>query len=360
MENSRPQIPKFYCSSKKPIVTFDDCSIDIDKDSLDDDSEVDDVETDNFYDFNIPKENVIPRLNLPFQAVNSNSNLLTEKNIKQNYFLTAATKDTDTTGPKRISNAVTNLNSKMNSINNVFKDNNLFFSSLKSDDEDEDEDFIVENNDDDDIEMFEDKYRSIKETTIVPCMDKDLAEINKFNDEYKNKFINNNSKFVNHDNNISYSNSSESFQCQIKKNKDNNSESNNFRLNCDSQEINNNENNRYLFCKIDNYETKNNNKNNINNNNAKVNNNNYLIKNTENKNINSISINSLNEKGKKSNNRKNTILNLTKPNKIFQKFLCLGIDTSWLYTLDNDLKILSLDPKITYNYPYNNLEKELE
>ena len=55
-----------------------------------------------------------------------------------------------------------------------------------------------------------------------------------------------------------------------------------------------------------------------------------------------------------------TILSLTKHNKIFQKFLCVSIDTSGLYSLDNDMKVLLLNPKITYNYPYNKMERELE
>ena len=54
------------------------------------------------------------------------------------------------------------------------------------------------------------------------------------------------------------------------------------------------------------------------------------------------------------------ILNLTKKYKIFHKFLCVSVDTPNLYILDNDMNSLLLNPKITYNYPYNNLEKELE
>ena len=63
-----------------------------------------------------------------------------------------------------------------------------------------------------------------------------------------------------------------------------------------------------------------------------------------------------------SQNRKKTltILSLTKHNKIFQKFLCVSIDTSGLYSLDNDMKVLLLNPKITYNYPFNKMERELD
>ena len=59
-------------------------------------------------------------------------------------------------------------------------------------------------------------------------------------------------------------------------------------------------------------------------------------------------------------NKKKFSFNLTKNYKIFQKFLCLGIDTSGLYTLDDDMKNFILNPKITFNFPFNNLESELE
>lgn len=54
------------------------------------------------------------------------------------------------------------------------------------------------------------------------------------------------------------------------------------------------------------------------------------------------------------------IFNLSKKYKIFQNFLSVGIDTSGLYTLDDTMKSLILNPKIRYNYPLNNLEKDLE
>ena len=53
-------------------------------------------------------------------------------------------------------------------------------------------------------------------------------------------------------------------------------------------------------------------------------------------------------------------MNMTKQKKIFQKFLSVSVDTSCLYSLDDDMKILILNPKITYNYPYNKKERELE
>ena len=59
-------------------------------------------------------------------------------------------------------------------------------------------------------------------------------------------------------------------------------------------------------------------------------------------------------------NRRNNIFNLTKTYKIFHKFLSIGIDTSGLYTLDDEMNNFILNPKINYNFPFNNLENELE
>jgi len=101
--------------------------------------------------------------------------------------------------------------------------------------------------------------------------------------------------------------------------------------------------------------------NNINiNNNIILNKNFFEIKNS--KNLNDIfiskskSIKNYSLKRKKIRN----MAYLTKKYKIFHKFLCVSVDTSGLYTLDDDIQSLLLNPKITYNYPFNNLENELE
>ena len=61
-------------------------------------------------------------------------------------------------------------------------------------------------------------------------------------------------------------------------------------------------------------------------------------------------------------NKKRTIkfLNMKKQKKIFHKFLSVSVDTSGLYSLDDDMKILILNPTINYNYPFNKKERELE
>ena len=53
-------------------------------------------------------------------------------------------------------------------------------------------------------------------------------------------------------------------------------------------------------------------------------------------------------------------LNMTKQKKIFQKFLSVSVDTSCLYSLEDDMTILILNPKINYNFPFNKKERELE
>ena len=53
-------------------------------------------------------------------------------------------------------------------------------------------------------------------------------------------------------------------------------------------------------------------------------------------------------------------LNMTKQKKIFQKFLSVSVDTSCLYSLEDDMTNLILNPKINYNFPFNKKERELE
>ena len=53
-------------------------------------------------------------------------------------------------------------------------------------------------------------------------------------------------------------------------------------------------------------------------------------------------------------------LNMTKEKRIFQKFLSVSVDTSYFYSLEDDMKILILNPIINYNFPFNKKERELE
>ena len=60
------------------------------------------------------------------------------------------------------------------------------------------------------------------------------------------------------------------------------------------------------------------------------------------------------------NKQINSISNLTRKYEIIHKFLCIGIDTTGLNTLDDQMISFIMNPKITYNFPFNNVEKELE
>ena len=52
--------------------------------------------------------------------------------------------------------------------------------------------------------------------------------------------------------------------------------------------------------------------------------------------------------------------NVTKKYNIFSKFLSIGIDTSILSSIKDDAESLFLEPKITFNYPFNYNENELD
>ena len=86
----------------------------------------------------------------------------------------------------------------------------------------------------------------------------------------------------------------------------------------------------------------------------------FELKNSKKSNDISISKSKSYKSSTKKKKRGRRIFNLSKKYKIFHNFLSVGIDTSGLYTLDDTMKSLILNPKITYNYPLNNLEKDLE
>ena len=88
-----------------------------------------------------------------------------------------------------------------------------------------------------------------------------------------------------------------------------------------------------------------------------------LKNNIQNKNIENIDkqkTHNINSNENMNMRRTKKFMNMTKQKKIFQKFLSVSVDTSCLYSLDDDMKILILNPKIIYNYPYNKKERELE
>ena len=108
-----------------------------------------------------------------------------------------------------------------------------------------------------------------------------------------------------------------------------------------------------------------NNKNNINSNEFKINNtifdsNDIIINNKINEKDEKIEIQNKDNLEEMNKQRGIKFLNMTKQKKIFQKFLSVSVDTSCFYSLEDDMKILILNPKINYNYPFNKKERELE
>ena len=200
----------------------------------------------------------------------------------------------------------------------IYNDNIKFFSFIKDEYNEEDEDIV--NNE------ISSRY-SIEEN----------KDINKYDSgELKSQNINIYSKTS--DNNISYEYSNSSDDNKINQSKTN---------------IKDHE--KEILIKIEkniNEKDEQNKKNNID-----------LKNNIQNKNIENIDkqkTHNINSNENMNMRRTKKFMNMTKQKKIFQKFLSVSVDTSCLYSLDDDMKILILNPKIIYNYPYNKKERELE
>ena len=200
----------------------------------------------------------------------------------------------------------------------IYNDNIKFFSFIKDEYNEEDEDIV--NNE------ISSRY-SIEEN----------KDINKYDSgELKSQNINIYSKTS--DNNISYEYSNSSDDNKINQSKTN---------------IKDHE--KEILIKIEK---------NINEKAELNKNNNIDLKNNiQNKNIENIDkqkTHNINSNENMNMRRTKKFMNMTKQKKIFQKFLSVSVDTSCLYSLDDDMKILILNPKIIYNYPYNKKERELE
>ena len=384
----------------------------------DNEKEYDIISSENF--FEIPKETKIPTIQIPYNDVDlfpqnkqrvfcsatkdtETAGLRLNSNIKEDNFSI------------KNKSKFNNENNRYININSFCKNNCLFLNSLKNEYESDDED-IVNNeisvnfcedfvNGDDKLqkeEQFEiilnnnfskiynnneiinnniiinknnninnnsvnkDKIKKIKNENIFKKneINENIKNIiqninknkNEWNENYEKKNINN-IPLTNKDNNVSVN----SFIIENKENFNRNVQYDteiNINLNINQLKKSNK---KQKIIEFDKKKIKNVNINDDGNQN--LNNKFFEIKNIK-KSINTLfkskssrNINiSLNPKKSKSKN----FLNLTKKYKIFQTFLSIGIDTSGLYTLDDEMNIFLLNPKITYNYPYNNLEKELE
>ena len=353
----------------------------------------DDIKISEKY-FEIPKESHIPSIQIPFNNID-----LFNKNNQGLYFC-SITKDTDA-GCVRLNsnNKEDNFsikkkinfdkeNNRYSNINSLYKNNEYFFNSLQNDNDSEEEEIvnneisvnftenifihdannykynkqkeiILNNNickiykNDEDIDI---NNNNLNKKIINKIKNKNLDKRNKINENIQ-KIIQNINK-----NKIKWNQQNE--KINIKINKDNNEAQNsienkenlmiNGQYNNNNINLNYNDNNKKeKLIKI--------NKNNINNDNCQNLNNKYFeSKNTQNIFENNLSKSKISKNISLKRKRLRQTLNTTKKYKIFHKFLTISLDTSGLCTLEDDMNTLLLNPKITYNYPNNNLEKELE
>ena len=215
-----------------------------------------------------------------------------------------------------------NENNRYDNINDIYNDNLKFFSFVKDDYNDEDDDIVnneitsryyqeESNNNDEEIKILDSKELKTENINIysnnnkLNDLEEDNNELNNLKDEFRNDDKENKKEYqIKNENNI------------IDK----------------KEQINNN-----VFDSTD-----------------------IFIK-KKNEDKDKIMLSKTFEPSEKlSKERGLKFLNMTKQKKIFQKFLSVSVDTSCLYSLDDDMKILILNPKINYNYPFNKKERELE
>ena len=388
---------KFNINNQKPKMSIGDISLDSDSDN-DINDEKNSIEKNNDLDM-FPKENAISSINIsnnrnkvqnepihiPFNDIESSqqqkegifyslSSVTNDKVAKKD----SNERNDDFTIRKRVdfskeNNRYERYNSNMSEIyNNNFK----FFSSFEDDYKDEDDDivnnditsnlddYIINSNNNsirdinaDYIKGFNATYKFKKGKNVEILLHPDVSKIFENDEIANNNIINEKSNNI-----IDFSKSnfdSKTFENIRYRDEDN------YKSNNDSNEIEENNKKSKIYTKedinsinkkeIDITESKEKN-NNININVIKSINN----KNNEGKSVSKNQIEIMSKKKSNEYKKKITLLNLTRQNKIFQKFLCVSVDTSGLYSLDDEMKILLLNPKITYNYPFNKMERELE
>ena len=402
-----PQQNYIYTSSK-PKKSGGDSSLESESFN-DNEKENELLMNDNLFEFS--KESNLPDIHIPF----NNKELLPQN--KQGLFFCSVTKDTENGGIRGNSNnkddnfsmkKVINVdkeNNRYTDINHLYKNNCHFFNSLQLDDKDDEEDEDIVNNEIsvNFVDELKNTYIYKKDNQVEILLDNHISKIDSNND------MSNNNKIINNFNRINknkiYDNKNEKLirnkkiNESIKKSKqninNNTKDWNNHNIQAKKNNIINlknidNNGDDYLDENKENYirngqydtevkinlnqifeqnkysnkkniEINKNEDNNINiNSNINLNKNFFEIKNS--KNLNDIFI-SKSKSIKNYSLKRRKIRNmayLTKKYKIFHKFLCVSVDTSELYTLDDDIQSLLLNPKITYNYPFNNLENELE
>ena len=304
-ETESSEFPQIYSLNSESFNNIKiEKSANIKNKDIDQSSEL--TKKDSFSELNISNID-IPPINIP------NSDYKKPNNININI----GKSKTDFILRKYSSSSLENKRYEDN-MDEIYNDNIKFFSFIKDEYNEEDEDIV--NNE------ISSRY-SIEEN----------KDINKYDSgELKSQNINIYSKTS--DNNISYEYSNSSDDNKINQSKTN---------------IKDHE--KEILIKIEkniNEKAEQNKKNNID-----------LKNNIQNKNIENIDkqkTHNINSNENMNMRRTKKFMNMTKQKKIFQKFLSVSVDTSCLYSLDDDMKILILNPKIIYNYPYNKKERELE
>ena len=341
--------PSFqFHNNEKPKKSIGDISIESDSynDSID---EKNNNINDNSYDF--PKENTISSLSISNSihdekpTISSINNQNNDKNKDLNNSLEKIydRKIDDFNIMKR--STYSKENDRYNNISEIYNNNLLFLSICESDYHEEDDDIVnfvnseinSQNNNDNEenkdyIKGFKANYKLKSDNNIEVLLEPNLLKIyssdeigdfkneNNTYDEKKTNVLENNNSIKENNKNVEQKNEKQNKNKVIEKNN-----------------INNNENNNNIINNIDN--------------------NNSYKKHYEDLRDSKKFF----EKNKAINkNKASAILSITKQNKIFQKFLIVSVDTSGLYSLDDEMEILILNPKITYNYPFNKKERELD
>ena len=387
---------KFNINNQKPKMSIGDISLDSDSDN-DINDEKNNIEINNELDM-FPKENVISSINIsnnrnktqnepihiPFNDIESSrqqkegifyslSSVTDDKVAKKD----SNERNDDFTIIKRVNfsrenNRYERYNSNMSEIyNNNFK----FFSSFEDDYKDEDDDivnnditsnlddYIINSNNNnnnrdikaDYIKGFNATYNFNNGKNVEILLQPDVSKIFENDEIANNNIINERSNNI-----IDFSKSnfdSKTFENRRYREEDNNKSNNDLNV------IEENNNKSEIYNKEVN--SINNKEINLNKSKEKINNTKYntiksIHKINERKSASKNQTEIMSKKKSNEYKKKITLLNLTRQNKIFQKFLCVSVDTSGLYSLDDEMNILLLNPKITYNYPFNKMERELE
>ena len=321
-----------FCNNEKPKMSTGDISID----SLSNNDSQDEKQNNSIneisYDF--PKENKIISINISNNINNNNDSSISYNNRYNNIRGNINININDFNMLKRSTWSKEN-NRYNNNISEMYDDNLKFLSFCDNDYNDEDDDIVNIVNSDKSFELNNNKkstdyvkgfnalYNIKNDNEVEIVLHPDISKI------YSSGEI---SDYKNEEDNINNENSNRFLSKENKSISENKIENNNKEVNV---ELNQNDNKT----------------NNINN----IDNSNNIIKNHKNQDLKESK--NFNESQKKKTLK---ILSLTKQKKIFQKFLSVSVDTSGLYSLDDEMQILLLNPKIIYNYPYNKKERELE